>query len=72
MKCYREYLRRLRRQAWRRADHWPLGIIKGGLLFRPSPLEDDEIFRLVEVMEKLDGGMFKPHEQLMLELVSQD
>ena len=67
-RCYRDYLKRLRRQARRRADHWQLPVPKGGLLFRPSALNDPEIAGLVEAIESLDAGMGKPHEQLMLEL----
>lgn len=37
-------------------------------MFRPSPLNNPEACSLLETMDALDPGMFKPHEQIMLEL----
>jgi len=67
-KTYHEHLKRLRRQANRRGDQKQLYPVRGGMMFRPSPLNNPEACSLLETMEALDAGMFKPHKQIMLEL----
>jgi hypothetical protein len=67
-KTYREFLRRTRRQKKRTAGQRKVLPKAFGLFTRYASLADPEIALLTEALERLDDGLGKPHEQLMLEL----
>jgi len=67
-RTYRKFLRRTLRQKKRTAGHRKILPKAFGLFTRYASLADPEIALLTEALERLDEGLGKPHEQLMLEL----